>query len=369
MMKSFCSSCWIILGCLLLKGCGGSFFTDEDQAMRDRAKMLSESVNADGTKKPAWMQSVGDGVYKVGKPYKVNGVWYFPKEDYKYDEIGIASWYGPGFHQKTTANGEVFDMGLITAAHKTLPLPSVVRVTNLENGRTLLVRVNDRGPFVNDRILDLSNKGAELLGFLPKGTAKVRVELLHEESMTVASLVQNKAYMKENEQTDTSQGKAAAGVVSFTMEGAAAKPALKSEAPALSQGAESPQGFSSMGKDEESLDSIVQGLSDHKKGVQVAPSKSSKPKASVPKSSATPVPVGAGNIYLQVGAFGNADNAKRLAVSLASVGQQPTVQPFKAGGKSLYRVRFGPFEDAASAQKVENAIAKTGHDDVKMMMD
>ena len=110
-----------------------------------------------------WAQSVGEGVYKIGKPYKVNGVWYFPKEDYNYDEVGYASWYGPDFHNKRTANGEIFDMNMLSAAHKTLPLPSVIRVTNLQNGRSLVLRVNDRGPFVNDRILDVSKKAAHLL--------------------------------------------------------------------------------------------------------------------------------------------------------------------------------------------------------------
>ncbi|HTH18117.1 MAG TPA: septal ring lytic transglycosylase RlpA family protein, partial [Magnetospirillum sp.] len=93
---------------------------------------------------PPASASTAAPTYKVGKPYQVGGVWYYPKEDFDYDETGIASWYGPDFHAKTTANGEVFDQNAVTAAHKTLPMPSVVRVTNLENGRSLIVRVNDR---------------------------------------------------------------------------------------------------------------------------------------------------------------------------------------------------------------------------------
>ncbi|MDP1874810.1 septal ring lytic transglycosylase RlpA family protein [Phenylobacterium sp.] len=115
------------------------------------------------------------GVYKVGKPYQVAGVWYVPKEDPGYNRVGTASWYGAQFHAKTTANGEIFDMDAMTAAHTTLPLPSLVEVTNLENGRKVVVRVNDRGPFVGDRIIDMSRAAARELDFQSKGLAKVRV--------------------------------------------------------------------------------------------------------------------------------------------------------------------------------------------------
>lgn len=113
--------------------------------------------------------------YKVGNPYQVAGKWYYPAEDDQYDSIGIASWYGDDFHGKLTANGEVFDMRRLTAAHKTLPMPVMVEVENLENGRKVLLRLNDRGPFVDDRIIDLSHAAATYLGFAEKGLAKVRV--------------------------------------------------------------------------------------------------------------------------------------------------------------------------------------------------
>lgn len=122
------------------------------------------------------------GYYKVGKPYKINGVTYYPQEYDHYKEIGLASWYGDDFHNKKTANGEIFNMNDMTAAHKTLPLPSIVRVTNLENGRSVIVRVNDRGPFVDDRLIDLSKKAADALGFKNKGLISVRVELLKKET-------------------------------------------------------------------------------------------------------------------------------------------------------------------------------------------
>jgi rare lipoprotein A len=118
------------------------------------------------------------GAYKVGKPYKINGRWYYPKVDPSYDRVGTASWYGADFHGLKTANGEVFDMNRISAAHPTLPLPSMVRVTNLENGRSIVLRVNDRGPFAGDRLIDLSRAAARELGYERNGLAKVRVQFV-----------------------------------------------------------------------------------------------------------------------------------------------------------------------------------------------
>ncbi|MDZ4375994.1 MAG: septal ring lytic transglycosylase RlpA family protein, partial [Phenylobacterium sp.] len=118
------------------------------------------------------------GVRKVGKPYQVGGIWYVPREQPDYDARGMASWYGQQFHLRATANGEVFDMNALSAAHTTLPLPSMVEVTNLENGRKLVVRVNDRGPFHDNRIIDMSQAAAIELGFHRQGLAKVRVRYL-----------------------------------------------------------------------------------------------------------------------------------------------------------------------------------------------
>src|SRR5437763_13097505 len=122
--------------------------------------------------------SPGGGSYRVGKPYQIGDSWYYPHEQPDYDETGIASWYGPTFYGKPTANGELFDGDGLTAAHRTLPLPVNVRVTNLDNGKSLVVRVNDRGPFARGRIIDVSKHAAELLGFYAQGTARVRVTYL-----------------------------------------------------------------------------------------------------------------------------------------------------------------------------------------------
>lgn len=118
----------------------------------------------------------GGGTYRVGKPYVVAGRTYVPEEDVNYRAEGMASWYGDDFHGRLTANGEVFDMASLTAAHPTLPMPSYARVTNVSNGKSLIVRVNDRGPYHGNRLIDVSNKAAELLEFKGNGVAKVRVE-------------------------------------------------------------------------------------------------------------------------------------------------------------------------------------------------
>lgn len=148
----------VLLSAILLGGCA------ETELISHAAKQVTTS-DAKGT-------------YKVGKPYQVFGVWYEPKEDPNYDSVGTASWYGPGFQGLRTANGEIFDMNELTAAHTTLPMPSFVRVTNLGNGRALVLRVNDRGPFVDHRIIDVSRRAAQLLGFIGQGTAKVRVQAI-----------------------------------------------------------------------------------------------------------------------------------------------------------------------------------------------
>lgn len=120
----------------------------------------------------------GGGVYRVGKPYTVAGRMYVPEENPTYSATGLASWYGDDFHGRYTANGEVFDMESITAAHPTLPLPSYVRVTNLANRKSIVVRVNDRGPYVGNRLIDLSVKTAKLLGFHSNGVARVKVDYI-----------------------------------------------------------------------------------------------------------------------------------------------------------------------------------------------
>lgn len=153
-----------------------------------RATQLSDSrvsaANLDpntGTSASPRVASEGDvipkggGSYKLGSPYQVSGRWYVPREEPNYDATGVASWYGSDFHGRKTANGEIFDMNALTAAHPTLPIPSYAYVTNLDNNRTVLVRINDRGPYAHDRIIDLSRQTARAIGSEGKGLVNVRV--------------------------------------------------------------------------------------------------------------------------------------------------------------------------------------------------
>jgi rare lipoprotein A len=141
----------------------------------------------------------GGGAYRVGKPYAVAGRVYVPEEDANYRAEGLASWYGEDFHGRLTANGEVFDMTAISAAHPTLPMPSYARVTNLRNGRSIIVRVNDRGPYHPNRVIDVSVRAAKLLGFYDNGVASVRVEYVGRATLEGSDDRQLAATLRVNE--------------------------------------------------------------------------------------------------------------------------------------------------------------------------
>lgn len=277
------------------------------------------------------------GVYKVGKPYQVNGVWYYPAEDYSYSETGIASWYGPGFHQKVTANGEVYDQNELTAAHKTLPMPSLVRVTNLDNGRSLVVRINDRGPYANGRIIDMSRRGAQLLGFEGTGTAKVRVQILAEESRAVAAAARQGTPAPMLAELDGPPPKAAPrGSVEV---GGVARPT-----PAAVTRAPVPPPTTVAGD-------MVDGRF-------------------VPAPVVAELPVKPyEQIYVQVGAFGSQDNVTRVRARLASLGQQAQVTQTVAGRQRLQRVRVGPLASVESADAVLSQILQAGLTDAKIVVD
>ncbi|HEY7086111.1 MAG TPA: septal ring lytic transglycosylase RlpA family protein [Hyphomicrobiaceae bacterium] len=169
-LRPLLAACCGLAAVLLLgEGCARSEHSAEP-SLAPGAPPASRRVIAFGQPIPK-----GGGIYKLGEPYQIDGQWHSPREDPGYDRIGIASYYAADFHGRRTANGEIFDMWALSAAHPTLPLPSLVYVTNIENGRTLLLRVNDRGPYVNDRVIDVSRAAARYLGFENRGTARVRV--------------------------------------------------------------------------------------------------------------------------------------------------------------------------------------------------
>lgn len=248
------------------------------------------------------------GTYKVGNPYKILGRWYYPKEDYSYSEVGIASWYGPDFHAKRTANGEKYDMHSLTAAHRTLPMPSIVRVTNLENGRSLIVRVNDRGPYARNRIIDVSKKVAQLLGFLEKGTAKVRVEIMEKESKNLKAALTG----------DSSSAYAAAAPTTRVIAGD-----IGEEVPSL---AAAP---------------AIEPTPDYDNGG--APAQDSLP----------------GGYYVQAGAFASYNSAAGLAARLADFGQTH-IQEAEVGGRLFYRVRIGPYDYYEEAVVTQSQVRNFG---------
>jgi len=158
-----------VAACLVLANCGSSSMSSRIDPKYGVSS--SPRVVAFGEPVPK-----GGGTYRVGKPYVVGGRVYVPEEDVNYREEGLASWYGDDFHGRLTANGEVYDMTSLSAAHPTLPMPCYARVTNLSNGKSLIVRVNDRGPYHGNRLMDVSSRAAELLEFRGNGVARVRVE-------------------------------------------------------------------------------------------------------------------------------------------------------------------------------------------------
>ncbi len=283
------------------------------------------------------------GVYKVGKPYQINGVWYYPKEDYSYDETGIASWYGPGFHEKNTANGEIYDQNELTAAHKTLPMPSLVRVTNLDNGRAIVVRVNDRGPYANGRIIDMSRRGAQLLGFDGPGTAKVRVQILAEESRAIAAAARQGTPAPMLAELDGPPPKAAprgrievTGPAGPVMTLAAARPAVVGAPippPATVAGTMSEGRF-------------------------------------VPAPVVAQLPVRTHEaIYVQVGAFGSEENVAKARARLSAIGQRASVSQTRSAGMTLHRVRVGPLDSVDRADSLLNQIIQAGLTEAKIVVD
>ncbi|MBB4064766.1 septal ring lytic transglycosylase RlpA family protein [Gellertiella hungarica] len=170
---------WLVLGaiCVGLASCG-TVKPQKTSGKRSKEYFAESEYGVKASPRVAYGKNIpkGGGRYIVGKPYVVRGKRYVPKEDFGYDKVGVASWYGSAFHGRLTANGEVYDLQGLTAAHPTFPLPSYARVTNVENGASIIVRVNDRGPYHSNRLIDLSGKTAEMLDLKHSGTGKVRVQ-------------------------------------------------------------------------------------------------------------------------------------------------------------------------------------------------
>lgn len=275
------------------------------------------------------------GIYKVGVPYQINGTWYYPKEDPTYDETGIASWYGPGFYNKSTANGELYTAADLTAAHRTLPMPVNVRVTNLGNGKSIIVRVNDRGPFAKGRIIDLSERAAELLGYKTAGTARVRVQFIS--------------------RADLQGGRPPPDTT---------PPEIASAVPAAPTGAVASS----------ALDVVPGAAVAPPTAVSSLPMAAPAPVMSADAAVATQptgivtqvaVPV-ATRLYVQAGAFATYQNAARLQ---ARLGSGLSISSTTQNGRTIYRVRLGPFDDLSDADSALARLTAAGSNDAHIVVD
>jgi rare lipoprotein A len=281
--------------------------------------------------------STGGGRYKVGDPYQVAGIWYVPKEQPNYDETGVASWYGDAFQMKPTANGETFDMNAISAAHTTLPLPSIVEVTNLDNGRKLKVRVNDRGPFVGGRVIDLSRAAAHELGYDNQGLARVRVRYVGPATL---------------EQPDTGLRYASA---------APAKPLypVRQEPYAAQPYARAPAYSPPLPKAPIAVASLPPIT-----GSELPPLRPASVVASAPVAVASAATSG---VYrVQAGAFSDRDNARRVANSLGMTGQT-SIEPVERNGVTLYRVMLPGGGDEGQAFALRDRVASLGYGDAQVI--
>jgi rare lipoprotein A len=318
----------------------------------DNGEKLGERVIPLGQPVPK-----GGGTYRIGDPYQVAGVWHYPREDPAYDRVGTASWYGELFHGRRTANGEIYDMDRLSAAHPTLPLPVYVQVTNLANRRAIVVRINDRGPYANDRIIDLSRRSAELLGFRDDGTATVRVQYLGRAPLNgddsyERRYVANQSWMHVASNVPTGRGAQDASVGSLPSE----KPSLPSQArgadlTVASMRPPEPQG--AMALRWQASGEVPARLSFA--GGEATVTSAKPPPAATVRSGLPP-----NGLLVQVGSFKNKANADRARSELAGLGPVE-VAPMEVGGAPYFRVRVGPFKGGAEAQAALARVTQVGY--------
>lgn len=325
----------LVLG---LSGCGG----------RDNGEKLGERVIPLGQPVPK-----GGGVYQVGKPYQIAGFWYTPREDPGYDRVGSASWYGELFHGRRTANGEIYDMDRLSAAHPTLPLPVYARVTNLNNGRTIVVRVNDRGPYARDRVIDLSRRSAELLGFRNNGTATVRVKYLGRAPLNGDDSYERKYLASQSWVHLAAKGKSPKGRDGTI---AGLLPAENPENLALPWKAAAPKGRAAAPADP--------ALAGRRATTKTAQPALPQATGSIPHHAKTKAQ--ADGLVIQAGSFKSKDNADRARSALSAIAPVD-VTPVAVGGEIFFRVRVGPFAAASEAKAALVKVTAAGYQGAKML--
>ena len=290
-------------------------------------------------------------IFKVGNPYTINGINYKPSLNANYDELGIASWYGEGFHGKLTSNGEIFNQRLVTAASTVLPLPSIVEITNLDNGKKLLVRVNDRGPYSNGRIIDVSERAAELLEFKDKGTARVRVRIVPDLSKKVAEQMPNYKDVMASLNVSTANPSNALSTDNDIMS-PSTTPATATTSIPNSQLA--------------SADEDATLSNSNAKVIQVNDSSLKQVSLLEPNSVQQYVPRG---VFVQVGAFDSHNTRiKENIDSLSKVGVV-TLQNVDINGKNVLRVRVGPYGSIEDASKIKSSLIRLGYKDPRVVIE
>jgi rare lipoprotein A len=296
---------------------------------------LSALVAACASSPPSIANLPPPGTYKVGRPYQIKGTWYYPHVQPHYDETGIASWYGPNFKGGPTADGEIFNPDALTAAHRTLPMPVNVRVTNLRNGRSVILRVNDRGPYARGRIIDVSERAAKLLGFKRQGTARVRVVYLGRADRPNGT--------PQPPETPPQVAKAVPPAPS-------GKVIVSSLPPVAGAAVAAPRQLAAMPKPEADI---------------AMPS----PFDNTPDGVVTRVPVPAETqLYVQAGAFSSYDNARRLRARLSGAGDLK-ISSIDRDGQRLYRVRMGPFNHVADADAALARVSNLGGNGAQITVD
>lgn len=316
------------------------------------------------------------GKYKIGNPYKVDGVWYVPADQPDYDDVGMASWYGGDFHNKLTANGEMFDMNSFSAAHKTLPMPSIVEVTNLDNGKTMRLRVNDRGPFVGERIIDVSRAAAVSLGFNQQGLAKVRVRYVGPAKLLGPTDVASGNTASPSSQYYATSSEYQPSPDTMAEQDIAPIPVnLPPPQPAPTYGAPS-QGISSaplpplqngtyVSENDYSVQAQAPEYSVQSMQPEFLPQAPPQPQPQPQPQQQSYMPPASGPYQVVVGAFANQASAQNLAEQLGGMGQASLV-PVDRGGQTLYRVVINGLADESQARMVQDRAISMGLTDARM---
>jgi rare lipoprotein A len=300
----------------------------------------------------------GGGHYSVGKPYQIGGVWYHPRENPTYNRIGRASWYGELFHGRRTANGEIYDMDRLSAAHPTLPLPIYARVTNLKNGRTIVVRVNDRGPYARDRVIDLSRRSAEVLGFRRYGTALVRVEYLGRAPLNGDDSYERK-YLASRSWLQ---------VASNSKSQPKGEPRILSLAEEETLPAENPENLAAPWKVVGAPDQVA-SIGKRQAGAQASLQAPPRRAAALddPQLPTGSTPKPGGRLLIQAGSFKSKENAARARATLGAIAPVDIAE-IEIGGDVYFRVRVGPFRDEMSAKAALSQVTQAGYQGAKILM-